>query len=327
MRQMTSVRLALLALAIVLLAGAVWLTVARPGAAPAPGRLAWVVQRGPNTVIYLVDLAGGAPTPLAPATPPTPDLRPPPPGTQPPLDPPEPGVQDLDPAWAPDGQRLSFTSTRAGGYAIFVVNADGSGLQRISPPGARAGWPAWSPDGRRIAFQMAHDRVTDLYLYDLTGGPGRLITGAGGAPPTMMEGAAAWAPDGARLVYHAAPDGELYVIAADGSHAQQLTRGLPAILTPAWSPDGRRIAFAAARDQNTDIYAMNSDGSAVTRLTDAPQFDVGPAWSGDGRRILFASDRDGAYALYTMNADGSDQHPLRPDLPRGVQPALWAPRP
>jgi Tol biopolymer transport system component len=54
------------------------------------------------------------------------------------------------PAWSREGRRLAFTSVDRRG--IFVVNADGTGLRRVTRTQTLDVQPAWSPDGRRLAF-------------------------------------------------------------------------------------------------------------------------------------------------------------------------------
>jgi TolB protein len=39
---------------------------------------------------------------------------------------------DADPAWSPDGRKIAFVSNRDGKYGIYVMNADGSGEQRLA---------------------------------------------------------------------------------------------------------------------------------------------------------------------------------------------------
>ena len=61
-----------------------------------------------------------------------------------------------DPAWSPDGRKLAFVRLSADlGEPIYVVNADGSGLRRLTRGPALDADPAWSPDGRKLAFVRA----------------------------------------------------------------------------------------------------------------------------------------------------------------------------
>jgi TolB protein len=64
---------------------------------------------------------------------------------------------DTAPALSPDGQRIAFMSRRDGNWEIYVVNADGSELQRLTNDPADDGLPTWSPDGRALAFVSNRD--------------------------------------------------------------------------------------------------------------------------------------------------------------------------
>jgi serine/threonine-protein kinase len=60
--------------------------------------------------------------------------------------------EDTAPAISPDGQQVAFMSRRDGNWEIYVVNMDGSNLQRLTEEPAQDGLPTWSPDGKAIAF-------------------------------------------------------------------------------------------------------------------------------------------------------------------------------
>lgn len=60
--------------------------------------------------------------------------------------------EDTAPILSPDGKQVAFMSRRDGNWEIYVVNTDGSDLQRLTNDPAEDGLPAWSPDGNAIAF-------------------------------------------------------------------------------------------------------------------------------------------------------------------------------
>jgi TolB protein len=53
------------------------------------------------------------------------------------------------PSWSPDGKRLVYQRD-FNGSAIYVINADGTGEQRLSPTPGFDVTPSWSPDGTQI---------------------------------------------------------------------------------------------------------------------------------------------------------------------------------
>jgi TolB protein len=55
-----------------------------------------------------------------------------------------PGVDD-SPSWSPDGRHLVFSSTMEGKSHIYMINADGKDLERITHSGTHNSAPAWSP--------------------------------------------------------------------------------------------------------------------------------------------------------------------------------------
>ncbi len=55
-----------------------------------------------------------------------------------------PGVDD-SPSWSPDGRHLVFSSTAEGKSQIYMINADGKDLERITFTGTHNSAPAWSP--------------------------------------------------------------------------------------------------------------------------------------------------------------------------------------
>ena len=76
---------------------------------------------------------------------------------------------DQTPVWSPDGERIAFVSGGNLNSDIYVMNADGSGITRLTHNNdASIRRPAWSPDGERIAFSR-RDGNGDIYVMNVDG--------------------------------------------------------------------------------------------------------------------------------------------------------------
>ncbi len=81
---------------------------------------------------------------------------------------------DAFPDFSPDGRRLVFRSMRDGNAEIYVMNADGTGVQRLTHHEATDTMPAFSSTGDRVAFTSLRDGNFELYTitFDAAGRPG-----------------------------------------------------------------------------------------------------------------------------------------------------------
>lgn len=80
------------------------------------------------------------------------------------------GGSAWDPAWAPAGDKIAFTSNYIQGDNIFVINRDGTGLARLTD----IGWawdhhPSWSPDGSQIIFSSNRTGVKQIWIMNADG--------------------------------------------------------------------------------------------------------------------------------------------------------------
>ena len=60
--------------------------------------------------------------------------------------------------------QIAFASDRDGNSEIYVVNAEGGGLQNVSNHYAYDSEPAWSPDGSKIAFVSDREGNEDIFI-------------------------------------------------------------------------------------------------------------------------------------------------------------------
>ncbi|MFC1557474.1 TolB family protein, partial [candidate division KSB1 bacterium] len=111
---------------------------------------------------------------------------------------------DKSPSWSPDGTRLLFVSDRkqymdievegqhtqdGNGYNgspdeteppyfnmnehnyktedIYIINSDGTGLERLTTDTANDGFPLWSPDGIKMLYTSESNGISNVYIMDI----------------------------------------------------------------------------------------------------------------------------------------------------------------
>jgi Tol biopolymer transport system component len=173
-------------------------------------------------------------------------------------------------AWSSDGSRLALHATALAGGAddVYVVNADGTGLENLTPdplPGIVVDRdPSWSPDGRRIAFSSNRSGQTRLWVMDADGSGAAQVADAS---VERSERRPAWSPDGALIAFVAAgaEGAGVGVVRPDGGGYRVFpARGVQNRI--AWSPDGR-LLHATIETVDLDVWALDLASGARTDLT------------------------------------------------------------
>jgi TolB protein len=187
---------------------------------------------------------------------------------------------------------------------LFLVDPDGTGIQRLTRSKQFDFAPSFSPDGEQLVFER--DFAT-LYVVSVRGGKPRRLT------DRKVDCCAAFAPGGHKIAFSRElhNSSEIFTMRLDGTHLFQVTHAHHASEAfnefPAFSPKGGRIAFDRA-EIGRGIFAVDNDGGHLKRLTQG-EFDVSPNWSPDGRRIVFSHGTQ----ISVMNADGTHRHRLTHD--------------
>ena len=140
------------------------------------------------------------------------------------------------------------------------MNADGSGVKRLTQRPGPDGGPFFSFDGKQIVFADASSDPgpeRDDYLALLKDALWR---------PTQLE---------------------IFVMDRDGGNVRSTHASGWCELRTSWHPDGRRIIFSSnhhnPKGRNFDLFLINLDGTGLEQVTFNPTFDGFPMFSPDGR--------------------------------------------
>ena len=221
---------------------------------------------------------------------------------------------DRRPAWSPAGDRIAFDSERHGDLTegspdteIYVMNADGSGQQRLTDGGGKNRRPVWSRNDR-IAFTTEEWAYHYIYSMNPDGSDRRRLTYA------TDDRDPVWSPDGWTVAFTSDRNANYlsFVTGVDGAGQKQVA-DMGDTGVPAWSPAGDRIAFSCCEGVLGYIWVVDTerrgrrlDATAGTDWADDP------VWSPDGTRLAFGRSVSADNALgfvdemFLIDADGTN---------------------
>ena len=155
---------------------------------------------------------------------------------------------NFEPALAPAGAAVVFTSSRDGDAELYRIPSRGGRATRLTAS-ARDDWGArWSPDGQRLVFLSDREGAPRAFVMAADGTDLRRLTAE--TDPAAVEDAPRWSPDGATLALLRGTPGAGAVVLADARGPGPDPR--PRVLTPVdardteatWSPDGGYLLVA-----------------------------------------------------------------------------------
>ena len=196
---------------------------------------------------------------------------------------------DEQPRWSPDGRRMAFISDRGGNYDLYVMDADGRNVVRLTEHAGADYDPTWLPDGESLVFTSDRDRGAsrwDLYRLWVADRRVERLT-------HFFEGFAfmpSVSPDGNWVAFVAS------TFPVDGGWANQVhvlelaTRMTwPFDMTgpgcwPNWSPDGSSIAHVHLATEPSTVQIVSSFGDSPQPVPgEHARWHYYPDWSPDGQ--------------------------------------------
>jgi serine/threonine protein kinase/Tol biopolymer transport system component len=185
---------------------------------------------------------------------------------------------------SPDGRSIVF-DTAEPQEDLFLMRADGTGLQALTNDPAKDRDPRWSPDGRRILFYSDRSGRWEAWTVDVADGARERIAAAGtGAVFDPL-----WSPDSRSLVFG---DGSnVLLLDLRPPPAERRPRPLPisgpagqpaaSFAVTSWSHDGNWLAGFDDHDRIV-LYSFPAQ-----RYEALPQQGEEVCWLRDGRSLLF----------------------------------------
>ena len=214
-----------------------------------------------------------------------------------------------DPQISPGGKNIAFTVTEsklAEGKSkteIYLMDADGNNIRKLTDNPAADYHPRWSPDGKSLLFLSTRHEGPQAWLLPLDGGDPVQMTHF-----TTGVSDAVWTSDGKHIVFTSDVFPEC---GADGDCNKKIDESMSNgpiqahmadhLLYRHWTSwkDGKR----------SHVFVYDIDAKKYTDLSpgdfDAPVFSLGGggvAVSPDGNEVCFSSNHD-ANEAETTNAD------------------------
>ncbi|WMJ07567.1 biopolymer transporter Tol [Nitrosomonas sp. sh817] len=175
---------------------------------------------------------------------------------------------DAEASWSPDGKLIAFASNRrayngelseeeqalfkanpASMIDIYIMDADGSNVKRLTHTKSYDGGPFFSPDGKRIVWRRFSDsgREAEIFTMNIDGSDQKQVTRL-----NVMSWAPFYHPSGKYVIFatnlHGHRNFELYIVDTDGTKEPVRVTdkdGFDGL--PVFTPDGNYITWTSDR--------------------------------------------------------------------------------
>ena len=205
---------------------------------------------------------------------------------------------DMQPRYSPNGKWIAFTSDRAGGDNLWIMNRDGSKPQQVTKETFRLlNEPSWSPDSEYLVARkhFTSERslgAGEIWLYHRSGGEGLQLTKKRtdqkdtGEPVLSPDGRYVYYSDdttpGAIFQYNKDPNTQIYVIQRldrQSGEIEPFVVGPGGSLRPTPSPDGKSLAFIRRVRYKSTLFILDLESGKEMPIYDGLDRDMQETWS------------------------------------------------
>jgi uncharacterized protein YjdB len=202
---------------------------------------------------------------------------------------------NIQAALAPERTRVAFSSNRSGSFDLYLMDADGQRLRRLTSSSGGEGEPAWTPDGSHIVYTATTGTATQVWILSADGGDNRQLTTASGGNHSPNV-----SPDGRTIAFVSARSGNhaLYTMNIDGTNQRRLGRGSARETNPRYARNGDLFYIVERGGGSKGSRVMRviaADGNISQVLqTDEPISSLAVSREGDRLAYVVGQIRDAA---------------------------------
>jgi len=169
--------------------------------------------------------------------------------------------------FTPDGQKIFFTAQVGSDHGLYLMNPNGTNIQRI----ASADDASLSPDGSKLLISQdggGQDDIFYINLNDPSFTPNAVLQTTG-----QDEIMPQWSKDGTKICFAAestsspTPNFEIYTKPFSGGSTTQVTANGDDNFSPSFSPDNSQVAYARVSNVDvslTGLYRAPAAGGSQT---------------------------------------------------------------
>ncbi len=220
---------------------------------------------------------------------------------------------DFNPHVSPNGDQVTFVSTRSGSMEVWIADAEGLEPTKLTEfTGGSVGNPRWSPDGSEIAFDAGAGGQSDVYVVRVADRRVRRIT-----THEAADVAPSWSRDGSHL-YFGSNRGDSWGVWSVPSMGGTPGRIIAGGFFAQEAADGSLLFTRSGRE---GLWRRTPDGTESTLVETLAAADWSN-WSLLGNQVYFVHRAERAVHVTDLSSRSTESYVDLPELPYWSRPGM-----